>query len=338
MKKFLSFGLFLAAVACGGEDTTELFPEYEGTVEFYDPHPEIPVPGQEGRIDGSPWIDGLFNSEESREVFCDEYGYLPDAWFCSDTGQVQMGFSSQTFHGTVSGGGTCYGPQTKSDSSQNCVFPDKKQFKVKINTSNCFTGSPPPSGPSTLEEQNYLNAMREGIKMWNGVGGLTVVNDGAFGAENYRLIEIRCGTPSGSTALAEGGLAGSPTDRGDMPSKFIGGTTRDPKQARIVNGTWFLASPSRMYSFGVTRCGSGDGSMNLRTATVKYVAAHEAGHIFGFSHFGSTATNNIMDPFTNECAPTISFAQAFADALSAFNPGSGSPSVSNGSLGNLSPL
>lgn len=46
--------------------------------------PDVFVPGQEGRIDGSVWDDGAFTSASAKAEFCAEHGALPEAWFCRD--------------------------------------------------------------------------------------------------------------------------------------------------------------------------------------------------------------------------------------------------------------
>lgn len=335
MKNIAFLIAFAAGItACSGTDTTEVW--LEDSTQTFDMFPDIPVPGQEGRIDGSPWQDGLFNSPEAKEQFCAEYGDLEEAWFCSDLGQAAQPFTSVVFHGLLTGTGadTCYGPDTANNDTQNCLFPDKKQFRVKINTANCFAGSAPPNGPSTLEEQNYLNALKEGLKFWNGKG-VTVVDDGSSGSSGYRLIEVTCGSPP-NNGLAFGGLVGVGTNRGSMPTKL---GNRNPGSAITVAGTSFMASPQRLFNFGNTRCGTGQGAMNLRVATAKYAGIHEGGHIFGFGHFGSTADDNIMDPFISSCAPPQSIHAQFTEALNDFSPSGGGVTVSDDTLlGGLTPL
>jgi hypothetical protein len=331
IRKFLGFSIVSAMFACSGTDTTQVWTEDSRNFEV---HPDIFVPGQEGRIDGSPWDDGLFKSPEAKEEFCDQYGDLEEAWFCSDLGQTAQGFTTVLFHGILSGSDTCYGQNKKNDGTQNCLFPDKKQFKVKINTSSCFQGSPPPTGPSTLEEQSYLDAYKAGVKFWNGKG-VTVVDDGASGSSNYRLIEIKCGVPEGN-AVAEAGLVGVGTNRGALPLKL---GNRDPRSAVVVNGTDYTVSVQRTYNLGVQKCGTGDGSMNLRIATAKYAGIHEAGHIFGFAHFGAAGDDNIMDPFITSCAPPQKIHASFVDALNKFDPNNAGVTVSdNTSLGGMTPL
>jgi hypothetical protein len=74
MRPFLV--LFGAALACGGEARSS--DGGCGAIQA----PDIYVPGQEGRIDGSVWDDGIFATPEAKAEFCAEHGDLPEAWFC----------------------------------------------------------------------------------------------------------------------------------------------------------------------------------------------------------------------------------------------------------------
>lgn len=321
--------LLAAGTACSGTDTTEVWTE--SSLPTFQDHPDIPVPGQEGRIDGSPWLDGLFNNEEAKEEFCAEYGDLEEAWFCSNLGQTEQTFTSEVFHGLIAGvDGTCYGPKTSS--SKDCLFPAKKQFRVRIDTSGCFSGEAPPNGPSTLQEQNILNGLKEGVKLWHGKGGLIVVNEGSIGSANYIPVAITCGPTNSPTALAEGGLSGVGTDRGDLPVA----SNRDPRHAKVVSGAVYVVNMKNTFNFIKSHCGS-DGTLQFNTA--RYIGLHEFGHVIAFSHFGSNSAGNVMNPFTNTCAPSSTIANSFSTALSNFNPASGTPTVTSSSgIGSYSPL
>lgn len=326
MKKLTSFALILSAFACGDVDTTYLDnPETE--VPF---HETLDVPGQEGRIDGSVWNDGLFNSDAAKQEFCAEYGWLDEAWFCSDLGQTAQAFQAEVFHGMqLNADGTCYGPQ---QGNKDCLFPRKKQFRVKLDTSNCFNGQAPPNGPSTLQEQNILDGLKAGIKLWHGKGGLTVVNDGSPGSSSYTLIEIKCGETSVAGALAEGGLGGAITNRGDLPS--VNG--KNPKNAILADKAFFVVNIPRTFKHIKDRCGLNDNTLIFNTA--RFFGVHEMGHVLAFDHFNSTNAGNIMNPFVSACAPSSTITSVFTKAVENFDPAGGPVNVvSTSGLGSYTP-
>jgi hypothetical protein len=90
MKGFIITALFLIGTGCGGnaDDRHGDAPQsvevvFPGVSSAARQHAGIEVPGQEGRIDGSVWDDGLFNSPEAKAEFCSTYTG-GDAWFCDE--------------------------------------------------------------------------------------------------------------------------------------------------------------------------------------------------------------------------------------------------------------
>lgn len=288
--------------------------------------------GQEGRIDGSVQDDGAFNSIEAKEEYCADH----DDWFCSDTGSVEQAWTSAEYHGKeLSTGRTCYGPNSAGN---GCMFPAQNKFRVKVTTAGCFTGPPPPNGPSTLQEQSMLDAMRNGAKAWNGAGGLIVVDDGSPGSSNYQLLTISCGACTVPGCLAEGG-SGPETLSAVVSNLPVGPHGKDQGAAYAYKVTFITMNTANTWADIVNKCSSGGVTNGEIIARATALGMHEAGHVYGFAHFnaGSIGTN-IMYPFSADtCSPAISIQQVYKDALAAFSPTGGSATITDVNLENKTP-
>jgi len=85
-------------------------------------------PGQSDRIDGSVCNDGVFNTPEDKQRYCESH---PEAWFCADVGQTAEAWTSAEYHGNDAVSSVCYGP---GSSNGDCIFPQQKQYRVKVTT------------------------------------------------------------------------------------------------------------------------------------------------------------------------------------------------------------
>lgn len=293
---------------------------------------ETDIPGQEGRIDGSVDQDGAFNNSTAKTEYCATH----DDEFCSELDSLEQPWTSAEYHGKEQGGvGTCYGPDSVGNA---CIFPAQKKFRVKETTAGCFTGAAPPAGPSTLQEQNMLDAMRNGVKAWNGAGGLIVVDDGSPGSSGYQLITVSCGACSIAGCLAEGG-SGPEVLSAKISDLPVGPHGEDQGAAYLYKVTFTTMNTANMWADIVNKCSSGGITNGEIVARTTAIGMHEAGHVFGFGHFnaGSLGTN-IMYPYSPDtCSPSVSIQQVFKDALTAFNPTGGSATISDVNLENKLP-
>lgn len=331
----VTLGLF-AAFGCGDQpehSDAPADPDGLTIVSGIVSHEDVYVPGQEGRVDGSVWDDGLFNAPEAKTEFCSSYTG-PDAWFCAaaDSGADVEKWKSTQLHGIqeVPQVGAishaCFGPTAASTAS--CLFPSAKQFRVTLDTSSCFLGPLPPDGLGTLQEQAILDGFKAGIKAWNGVGGLIVVDNGSPGSSGYLPITITCADLA-SDRVAESGYVSSGLvfKLSQLPTAPNG-----RKQHSVVVGT-VLSSKLEPQSIADHFANVVCQGFLFTTANMKKVATnigkHEGGHLFGFAHFDSGDQSiDIMNPFVraNTCTDWP-IQQPFKDAIATFNPGGGSTSV-----------
>jgi hypothetical protein len=324
--KSLSIPSIALLFACGGTNP-DLFTEY--------------VPGQEGRIDGSVWVDGQFNSPEAKDAFCAEN---PDAWFCSELGTAEQAWTSYEYHGgTLLSSATCYGPGAASNA--DCAFPNKRKFRLIINHNDCFEGASPPNGPSTLQEQAMLDGFRnQAVSIWNGVGGITVCRSGAAGCSptdsSFMNVYINCEVEPGQAAgdsYALGGLIGTvSTPVGNAPVGPHSG--KDVDDLKVSDLGHITVVPANIWPALVT-CYGTDATANEIASWSQWTTAHEFGHVLGFSHFNSTSIGNLMYPFRpGACNAGPNIGIQLSDAINAFNPSSsGGVTITNGGLQNLLP-
>lgn len=335
----------LLAIACGSPESESSYPEAiepDGRVRntaIFDMAPEhladIPVPGQEGRIDGSVWADGIFNDPLARDHFCGEWGDLPEAWFCRDIGSLEQGWISSEYHGiSKQGGGTCYGA-TATAGSGDCYFPEMKHFRIIMSSAGCYVGQAPPNGPSLLQENAILFGIQEGVLQWNNLGGsacgagsvggtctpTAVVLNGTPGTDWYAPLTIDCqNTDPG--AYAQGGLQGNPSVRvGNLPVGPNSG--KDQDDAIVLHDGILNVNIPQIWTDAKAACGGGSNitELNLRKFTWA-IGVHEGGHVLGFRHFNANnMAANVMYPTRspNVCQQNYTIPQAFKDALGAFD-------------------
>lgn len=317
MKHIIKALVLSVLVACGGEaqgpDASDAGARYCS--------PEAPNdPGQLGRLDGSVCEDGIFNSAEAKQTYCATHS---EDWFCSELGNSEQAWRSGEYHGYDTTSHTpCYGPASVGGS---CVFPRLKQYRVKINTTGCFVGAAPPQGPSTLQEQNMLDALKSAAKAWNGVGGLTVVDDGSPGSSGYTLLTVTCGpcTSDAPTCVATGGVAGTQTTKiTNLPVGPHGKDQGAAKQWSSSAQSFLSLNTANMWADIVSKCSSGGITAGEIIGRATAAGMHEFGHVVSFGHFDSgSLSTNIMYPFVSPtCASTVSIQQVFGAALSAYDP------------------
>lgn len=322
MKPLLLIAAMLAMFACAGADET---------VTTHDEHPDVFVPGQEGRIDGSVWEDGLFNSPEAKTEFCTDY---PDAWFCNEIGTAEQAWTSVEYHGLAEGvGETCYGPA--SPSNGDCLFPAKKKFRLIVQTTGCFVGQPPPDGPSTLLEQAMLDGVRNAALQWDNAGGIDVCVSGAPGCSGsaFMPVTIDCQYTDEPGGFAAGGLDGVvSTAVGNAPVGPHSG--KDVDDFRTIAGGVININVPVIWD-AVKACYPNPTESNVKS-WVTYTGKHEFGHVLGFAHMGNAT---LMNPFRpSGCTPQSPIHTSFHDALSQYNPTSSGLTLNAGQLWAQSPL
>lgn len=332
MKNIL-FALMVAlSFGCGGEDD-ELGTFGGGEAEdlrFHEDTSGIYVPGQEGRIDGSVWQDGMFNSQEAKDEFCSgEHG---DAWFCRQ--DVEKAWRSSEYHGLAQGtnGGTCYG--SLSAANGDCRFPAFKQARVKFNAGTAGCGVPVPSANDAI-----LIGTRTGMNLWDGIGGVDIVTDGAPGTSSYMPVDIDCLLSGNNLAL--GGLSGVVDVRvGNAPVGPHSG--KDVDDLAVINHGSMSVNLAKNKSECKLACNSGlsDCTNAQLQAYTKALGAHEMGHILGFNHFdgGGSLASNVMYPFRDStCSFTPTIPSQLQTAIGLFNSSSGLGSVTDENLELWSP-
>lgn len=307
-------------------------------VEWVDGMPTDPeaidVPGQERRIDGSVWQDGMFNDEQDKLAFCDEH---PEPWFCSELGELEQPWTSVEYHGMALGAGeTCYGPGSAANG--DCLFPNKKSFRLFINTVGCFDGPAPPAGPSSLQEQTILEGFRDAALEWNGHGGIAVCNATSPGCTQTGRMNVyfNCDVPAadvGSDAYAVGGLVGVvSTPVGNAPVGAHSGKDVDDFKLSDLGHVAILMQ--NVWN-GAVACFGAPTLQELRD-WARYSSIHEFGHVLGFSHFNN---NTIMNPYRpNGCTPSIAIHSAYDNALSTWSLTSSGVTLSPGQLWAQQPL
>lgn len=310
--KYLITLLLLAITACSSSD------DY--------------MPGQEGRVDGSVWEDGQFNSPEAKQQYCDQD---PDAWFCSDIGTNEQAWVSHQYHGLLQGSpaGTCFGPN--SNNNRNCRFPKLKQMRL-LTSNNCtghFSGQ---GQPSLLQIQLMYDSIVQGARDWDGKGAeVQVEMNGGATPSWYMPVTISCGTTTNPGSLAEGGLVGSPfvSHVSNMPTAPNG---RDAKSAQVADAGIMTINAQVVWDQIKAVCGDNPSNAGI-AAVSKWVGTHEMGHIFGFQHFNGVGV--IMRAhIPNSCSPERLIAAQFASALGAYDSTPGSATIRAGSLGDMGPL
>lgn len=309
MNRITTIALLALLCACSGTPTEEQPPSsvwYTVTPEWAR---DIPVPGQEGRIDGSVWNDGLFRTEEARQQFCGEYGDMEEAWFCSELGTAEQAWRSVEYHGITFGGpgSTCYGPGA-TNGSGDCIFPEMKHIRIVQQLTNCFEGAAPPNGPSLLQEQAIILGVVEGILQWNNVGnaygnsGARVVVDGTPGTEWYAPLYLTCkGKIIDPSAYAVGGIVSNAGDPRVANLPLGPHSGKDQDDARVGKKLVLDINVPMIWQHAVDAC-PGDATSitgeNLRKF-VWPIGVHEAGHTLGFGHFlwGGDMANQVMYPW-----------------------------------------
>jgi hypothetical protein len=185
-----------------------------------------------------------------------------------------------------------------------------------------------------------LEALRSGIKAWNGAGGLVVVNDGTPGSSTYTPVTISCGGCPGGTCVAEGGNGGVPNVQdSNLP---IGPHGEDQAAGRIWPSsatTTLKLNTANMWADLNLRCGAGGITNGEIVARATMVGMHEAGHVLSFGHFGfGSLGTNIMFPFSpTSCQIGVTIQQQFKDALAGFNPNSTGKHIFDVNLEDLLP-
>lgn len=297
--------LATSAIACGAPDGGLEEDGHKSTL-WYTETPEwardIQVPGQEGRIDGSVWNDGMFQTEEARQEFCGEWGGDDRAWFCSEAGQLEQAWKSSEYHGsTLDATGACYGPE--SDNGGHCIFPEMKHVKIIMSGIECYDGAAPPDGPTLLQEENILFGIKEGILQWDNLGGSSgtatdIVSSGTPGTEWYAPLKITCEVPDAG-AYALGGLSGAGKKRvSNLPVGPHSG--KDLTNAYVIKEMWVKVNIDLIWQDAKNACGGGSNVDSYKLRQFAWsVGVHEAGHALGFSHFlmGGNMANNVMYPW-----------------------------------------
>jgi hypothetical protein len=306
------------AFACGGEaDHQE---EYAESVTRWDPANEG-VPGQEGRLDGSVWVDGLFNSSTAKEEFCTGEG--AGAWFCDvevpsiGNAEVDKAWASAEYHGMAKdSAGTCYGAAQAMNGSNDCIFPQLKQLRVKTD----------PACTADVKNQAIMTGIFEGMRKWVGIDTVDVVADGAPGTSWYMLVPMKCSLTT-VDVTAEGGLGGQLSTR--VCNAPIGPHSgRDIDDLQVINGGLMNVNLAEVKADCKFRCNGPFGaacSADQLRAFSRAVGTHEGGHIFGFSHFngGGSLNANVMWPFTSSttCIETPLINGEYQAALGIYNSG-----------------
>lgn len=296
-------------------------------VDDTDPHPEIVVPGQEGRIDGSVWGDGQFNSPEAKRDFCASYTG-DDAWFCDDGLADKANWRSVEFHGLAVGtnGGTCYGPRQKALGGNDCFFPAKKNVEIAV-------------GFCSGAKQAVADGMLAGMLSWDGKGSIDVVRAGNVPpGQTYLPLVMTCTLTGG--ALGVGGLSGSVVKMiDDAPTGPFSGNNLDDfstVSAGVMNVNDAL---NKSECKRLCNGGSADCTAAQLGSFASYVGTHEMGHVLGFAHFdvaGSPGT--IMNAFRPDlCTPSRTIGVQYGTALTNYEPGTTSPLVGSASLEALTP-
>lgn len=334
MNKFLILAFL---VGCGGLAADGPNAEEKQPVDL---HPDIFVPGQENRTDGSVWLDGFFNSPEAKAQFCSEY-QGDDAWFCNESGAEQIGSAGQAwtvaeYMGKDSAGGPpCYGPGSKN---RDCIVPFDKYFTYRWTNENCFSCNPAstPNCPNTVQEQAIHDGIVQGMVAWNGLGGAAMVPEGTPGTSGYVHITVNCiVTDPGDYADGISGPAVAQVRKADLP---VGPHGKDEKRGLSLNVGSMTVNITAVWGRLKTICGSAVSASTIRTAS-SIIGAHESGHLYGYAHFSaSPVTSNIMYPFwTTGCAAPWSIQKSYVDGLTVFSPGSTTDSVPDKNLGSLLP-
>ena len=317
------------------EDTPERN-ESDGVFAIPNPHPDLVVPGQEGRIDGHVWADGAFNSPEAKAEFCGSYDG-DDAWFCSDMGQSKQAWTSAEYHGLKQGvKQTCYSPNGAAPSA--CIFPRNKHVRyLPIQTSTCTI----PNDMTTTQWAAMLDAIVLGMTTWDHVTGddqVVVVPDSP-GVSAYLPVTPGCSeTGECSGANACGGLisTGEMTDVSNLP---VGPHGKDEGAAKSWNRGSIVINPQVLWTSIKAHCGGAAATPTQVRWYTQIVVAHEMGHVFGFDHFDlGNAKTNIMYPFgPNSCSGAWGIQAQYADALRIYSRASSGTNIQDVNLENLLP-
>lgn len=301
--------IMLAAtlVACGGyADTTEL---------------SAPV-----RIDGSVWDDGLFPSDDHKAAFCSEHWDNPDAWFCADdVGAARQAWVSSEYHGKALDGGTaCYGPGV-AQGTGDCAFPAKKKFRLHITDTGCNESQ----NVSLLAEEAMLSGLRLGAMEWDNNGGIDVSLTGS--GSSYLNVYIDCdnGWPG---SLATGELSQYTTVVANAPVGPHSGVDQDDLKTGAYGAIHLRSDEAWDY---VTDMYGPAPTVGQIKSAMRYVGAHEMGHVLAFGHF--MASGNLMGPFAPSLPTSVIIDPTFDEALSTFDPSGGSVTVENDGLQDLTP-
>jgi hypothetical protein len=257
--KFTFLSSLFILFGCGSESLLE--ETGHASTLWYTQTPEwaldIPVPGQEGRIDGSVWNDGLFRTEEARQEFCDEWKDTPEAWFCSEVGQLEQAWKSSEHHGMATDGSTCYGPSSGSGTN-DCIFPEMKHIRIIMTGTACYDGPTFPDGPTLLQEDAILFGIKEGVLAWDNLGAGSgtasdIVANGTPGTDWYSPLKITCNNDD-PNSLAVGGLKGNVKKRVDnMP---VGPTSgKDPDDAYVIKDLWIDVNIALIWETAKYACG-----------------------------------------------------------------------------------
>jgi hypothetical protein len=292
----------------------------------------IEVPGQERRADGSVWSDGLFNDPGVKQVFCGDH---PDAWFCSEIGSAGQAWTSVEYYGLAKDvGDSCYGPTTINNG--DCVFPAKRKFRLIVQTTGCFVGQAPPLGPSTLQEQAMLDGVRNAAMEWDSNGGIDVCISGVAGCggSDYIDVVIDCNFQGDPDDYAAGGLTG-------LLSKKVNNAPVGPDSGQDTDD--FYTLPGGVIGVnvpnvwdGVRSCYPNPTIGNIKS-WMRFVGAHEFGHVAGFGHFDTPGL--IMYPFRPPaCSPPVFIGSALDDALQSYDPNSSGVTLLPGQLWAQDPL
>lgn len=235
-----------------------------------------------------------------------------------DLGVLQQPWVSAEFHGSGHDGRPCFSPAS-SASSGTCLFPASKAVYFTLEETYCdqHIGTVVTQG----EYDNIRAGWIEGVQSLHNLGGVTI-----SGISGGHRVRSRC-------LILSSELAGHWKPEGALTSgKTL--TINGPIWGEDETVAWkYAESLVRMHPGNIidsaSRCPAGGTPTEIRNVA-RWVAVHEMMHALGFAHFNrglmkaSMTIPDVCKAPGQSGAPAL---QAFAQALSAFDPSAAGLSI-----------
>lgn len=204
----------------------------------------------------------------------------------AETGTVEQPWVSSEYYGWADVNKPCYAGSNGTD----CFFPMGKTYKLHVDLSACPTSA---DGYTVEQYSAMLNGFLDGMRTWNGKGGITVQDSTAGGP---MFVQFQCHTIPG-IAYADSQLT---VDHAQIANLPVGPHGGDPGAAKQYNGglvRFDLQDTMRRFmGFGGEGCVNHSHTIAWIRIFGFHVGQHEMGHQVGFNH--SSGFNDLMFPST----------------------------------------